>query len=80
MPTADRLQLNKTWFDDRRLFASWSPPARRLLQQTRSDLQRELRGSLHRTCVHLKSHGGIKGRYAASRGIRAAIATYPASM
>jgi len=29
MATAERLLLDKTWFDDGRLFASWRPPARR---------------------------------------------------
>ena len=28
---------------------------------TRCNLYSELRGSLHRACVHLKGHGGVKG-------------------
>ena len=61
MATAERLLLDKTWFDDGRLFASWRPSARRLLHQTRCNLHRELHRSLHRSCVHLKGHGGVKG-------------------
>jgi hypothetical protein len=61
MATAEHLLLDKTWFDDGRLFASWRPPARRLLHQTRCNLHRELHRSLHRSCVHLKGHGGVKG-------------------
>ena len=61
MATDGRLLLDKTWFDDGRLFASWRPPARRLLHQTRCSLHRELHRSLHRSCVHLKGHGGVKG-------------------
>ncbi len=61
MATVERLLLDKTWFDDGRLFASWHPPARRLLHQTRCNLHRELHRSLHRSCVHLKGHGAVKG-------------------
>ncbi|MBT6276846.1 MAG: hypothetical protein HOI95_22265 [Chromatiales bacterium] len=61
MATAEHLLLDKTWFDDGRRFASWRPPARRLLHQTRCNLHRELHRSLHRSCVHLKGHGGVKG-------------------
>ena len=61
MATDGRLLLDKTWFDDGRLFASWRPPARRLLHQTRCSLHRELHRSLHRSCVHRKGHGGVKG-------------------
>jgi hypothetical protein len=31
------------------------------LQLTRRNLHREPRRSLHRSCVHLKGHGGVKG-------------------
>ncbi len=53
--------MDKTWSDDGRLFASWCPPARRLLHQTLSNLNRELRGLLLCSSVHLKDHGAVKG-------------------
>lgn len=61
MTIAERLQLDKTWLDDGRLFASWCLPSRRLLHKTRCNLHRELHGSQYRSCVHLKGHGGVKG-------------------
>ena len=59
MATAGHLLLDKTWFDDGRLFASWRPPARRLLHQTRCNLHRELHRSLHRSFALRR--GALKG-------------------
>ena len=55
------LNLDKTWFHDRRLFTVWHPSSRIVLQQTRNCLYSELHSSLHRACVHLKGRGGVKG-------------------
>ena len=55
------LNLDKTWFHDRRLFTVWHPSSRIVLQQTRNCLYSELHSSLYRACVHLKGHGGVKG-------------------
>ena len=55
------LNIEKCWYHENRLFASWDKQSRGVLQHTKASLHRELAQSLRRCCTHIKGHGGVKG-------------------
>jgi RNA-directed DNA polymerase len=54
------LSIQHSWQRDSHRMVSWSAQSRVLLQGLTARLQQPLQSHMHRSCLHVKGHGGVK--------------------